>query len=342
MGVCLGHQTIGQVFGGKVIRCHEIVHGKMGTVKHTGKGLFAGLPSPFEATRYHSLVVERETLPDCLEITAELEDGTIMGLQHKELPIHGVQFHPESIASEHGHALLKNFLQELKVPHERRSETADRSRRRSAFDPCRGRTGLWHLFDGEATPSQIGGLLMAMRTRGETVDEYAAAAAVMRSKCNAVNAPEGAMDIVGTGGDGKGTLNISTATAFVVAGAGVTVAKHGNRNLSSKSGAADALGQMGINVMVGPQVVENALKEVGIGFMMAPMHHPAIAHVMPSRQELGNAHDLQHSRPADQPCRRQTPIDRRVQPRPDPPDGRNAWPAGLRPGLAGAWIGRDG
>ncbi|WP_298848015.1 anthranilate phosphoribosyltransferase [uncultured Ruegeria sp.] len=143
------------------------------------------------------------------------------------------------------------------------------------------------LFDGEATPSQIGGLLMAMRTRGETVDEFAAAAAVMRSKCNAVNAPEGAMDIVGTGGDGKGTLNISTATAFVVAGAGVTVAKHGNRNLSSKSGAADALGQMGINVMVGPQVVENALKDVGIGFMMAPMHHPAIAHVMPSRQELG-------------------------------------------------------
>ncbi|WP_425045304.1 anthranilate phosphoribosyltransferase [Primorskyibacter sp. S87] len=143
------------------------------------------------------------------------------------------------------------------------------------------------LFDGEATPSQIGGLLMALRTRGETVDEYAAAAAVMRAKCNAVHAPDGAIDIVGTGGDGKGTLNISTATAFVVAGAGVVVAKHGNRNLSSKSGAADALGEMGINVMVGPQVVEKALKEVGIGFMMAPMHHPAIAHVMPTRQELG-------------------------------------------------------
>lgn len=148
-------------------------------------------------------------------------------------------------------------------------------------------TAFGILFNGEATPSQIGGLLMAMRTRGETVDEYAAAAAVMRAKCNAVRAPEGAIDIVGTGGDGKGTLNISTATAFVVAGAGVTVAKHGNRNLSSKSGAADALGQMGINVMVGPQVVESALKDVGIGFMMAPMHHPAIAHVMPSRQELG-------------------------------------------------------
>jgi anthranilate phosphoribosyltransferase len=143
------------------------------------------------------------------------------------------------------------------------------------------------LFEGEATPSQIGGLLMALRTRGETVDEYAAAAAVMRAKCNPVIAPEGAIDIVGTGGDGKGTLNISTATAFVVAGAGVVVAKHGNRNLSSKSGAADALTQMGINVMVGPKVVEKALKEAGIGFMMAPMHHPAIAHVMPTRAELG-------------------------------------------------------
>lgn len=143
------------------------------------------------------------------------------------------------------------------------------------------------LFDGEATPSQIGGLLMALRTRGETVEEYAAAAAAMRARCHAVRAPEGAMDIVGTGGDAKGTLNISTATAFVVAGAGVTVAKHGNRNLSSKSGAADVLGQMGINVMIGPQAVEKAIKEVGIGFMMAPMHHPAIAHVMPTRAELG-------------------------------------------------------
>lgn len=143
------------------------------------------------------------------------------------------------------------------------------------------------LFNGEATPSQIGGFLMALRTRGETVDEYAAAAAVMRAKCNAVRAPIGAMDIVGTGGDGKGTLNISTATAFVVAGAGVVVAKHGNRNLSSKSGAADALTQMGLNTMVGAPVVEKALNEAGIGFMMATMHHPAIAHVMPTRSELG-------------------------------------------------------
>ena len=116
MGVCLGHQTIGQAFGGKVVQHDEIVHGKMGTMKHSGKGVFKDLPSPFEATRYHSLVVDRATLPDCLEITAELDDGTIMGLSHKTLPIHGVQFHPESIASEHGHKLLKNFTDLMKVP----------------------------------------------------------------------------------------------------------------------------------------------------------------------------------------------------------------------------------
>ena len=148
-------------------------------------------------------------------------------------------------------------------------------------------TAFTALFEGEATPAQMGGFLMALRTRGETVDEYAAAASVMRSKCNTVRAPEGAIDIVGTGGDGKGTLNISTATAFVVAGAGVPVAKHGNRNLSSKSGAADALTELGLNVMVGAEVVERCLAEAGIGFLMAPMHHPATRHVGPVRSELG-------------------------------------------------------
>ncbi len=143
------------------------------------------------------------------------------------------------------------------------------------------------LFEGTATPAQMGGLLMALRARGESVSEYAAAAAAMRARCRAVRAPEDAIDIVGTGGDGKGTLNISTAAAFVVAGAGVPVAKHGNRNLSSKSGSADALMQMGIDVMVDVALVERALVEVGIAFMMAPVHHPAVAAVMPVRQELG-------------------------------------------------------
>ena len=116
LGVCLGHQTIGQAFGGKVVRCHEIVHGKMGEIHHHGGGLFGGLPSPFLATRYHSLIVDRASLPATLEVTAWLEDGTIMGLRHRELPIEGVQFHPESIASEHGHQMLRNFLDRAHVP----------------------------------------------------------------------------------------------------------------------------------------------------------------------------------------------------------------------------------
>ena len=116
LGVCLGHQTIGEAFGGRIVRCHEIVHGKMGTMHHSGQGVFKGLPDPFEATRYHSLIVDRATLPDVLEVTAELEDGTIMGLQHRDLPMQGVQFHPESIRSEHGHRMLQNFLDLAMAP----------------------------------------------------------------------------------------------------------------------------------------------------------------------------------------------------------------------------------
>ena len=149
------------------------------------------------------------------------------------------------------------------------------------------RTAFDEIMQGKATEAQIGGLLMTLRMRGETVEEIAAAAAAMRAACVPVKAPKGAMDIVGTGGDGKSTLNISTATAFVVAGAGVVVAKHGNKNLSSKSGTADALGQSGVNVMVGAEIVERALNEAGMAFMMAPMHHPAVKYVMPARVSLG-------------------------------------------------------
>ena len=110
LGVCLGHQSIGHAFGGRVVRARRLMHGKTDAVHHRGEGVFAGLPSPFTATRYHSLAVERATLPDCLQVTAWTEDGEIMGLRHTALQVEGVQFHPESIATQHGHALLKNFL----------------------------------------------------------------------------------------------------------------------------------------------------------------------------------------------------------------------------------------
>jgi anthranilate synthase component 2 len=111
LGVCLGHQAIGAAFGGRVARCHEVLHGKLSTITHSGTGLFRGLPQGFEVTRYHSLTVEPEGLPDCLEVTARAQSGVVMGLSHRSRPVHGVQFHPESIASEHGHAMLANFLE---------------------------------------------------------------------------------------------------------------------------------------------------------------------------------------------------------------------------------------
>ncbi|MFD1795895.1 anthranilate phosphoribosyltransferase [Paracoccus aurantiacus] len=143
------------------------------------------------------------------------------------------------------------------------------------------------LFEGAATPAQIGGLLMAMRVRGETVDEMAAATGAMRARMNRITAPQGAVDIVGTGGDGRKTLNISTAAALVVAGADVPVAKHGNKALSSRSGSADALTELGINIMATPAQSQQALNDAGLCFMMAPVHHPAMRHVGPARAELG-------------------------------------------------------
>lgn len=148
-----------------------------------------------------------------------------------------------------------------------------------------------HAFDrmmsGEATPSQMGALLMALRVRGETVDEITGAVTAMRAKMLKVDAPPNAIDIVGTGGDAKGSFNISTCAAFIVAGAGVPIAKHGNRALSSKSGAADVLGALGVKIELTPEQVHDCIHEAGIGFMFAPAHHPAMKNVGPTRVELG-------------------------------------------------------
>jgi anthranilate phosphoribosyltransferase len=149
---------------------------------------------------------------------------------------------------------------------------------RSAFDT---------IMSGEATPSQIGAFLMALRVRGETVDEISGAVATMRDKMLRVEAPEGAIDIVGTGGDGSHSVNISTASAFVIAGCGVPVAKHGNRGLSSQTGAADVLTALGIKIDLAPDAIARSIREAGVGFMFAPAHHPAMRHVGPTRVELG-------------------------------------------------------
>ena len=147
--------------------------------------------------------------------------------------------------------------------------------------------GFDTMMSGEATPSQMGALLMALRVRGETVDEITGAVTAMREKMLRVRAPAGAIDVVGTGGDASGSFNISTCAAFIVAGAGVPVAKHGNRALSSRSGAADVLGALGVNIDLTPDGVSRCIREAGIGFMFAPAHHPAMKNVGPTRVELG-------------------------------------------------------
>src|SRR5438477_7322748 len=147
--------------------------------------------------------------------------------------------------------------------------------------------GFDRMMSGEATPSQMGGLLMALRVRGETVEEITGAVTAMREKMLRVAAPPGAIDVVGTGGDASGSYNISTCAAFIVAGAGVPVAKHGNRALSSRSGAADVLGALGVAIELAPEDVARCISEAGIGFMFAPAHHPAMKNVGPTRVELG-------------------------------------------------------
>ncbi|WP_309085367.1 anthranilate phosphoribosyltransferase [Chelativorans sp.] len=157
----------------------------------------------------------------------------------------------------------------------------------AALDFAEARQAFEIIMSGEATPSQIGGFLMALRVRGESVDEISGAVDTMRAKMLRVPAPADAIDIVGTGGDASGTYNVSTCAAFIVAGCGVPVAKHGNRALSSRSGAADSLAALGVNIEIGPEKIAACVREAGVGFMFAPNHHAAMRHVGPTRLELG-------------------------------------------------------
>ncbi len=157
----------------------------------------------------------------------------------------------------------------------------------SSLDFGEAREAFDIIMSGDATPSQIGAFLMALRVRGETVDEIKGAVSTMRAKMLPVEAPEDAIDIVGTGGDASGSYNVSTCTAFIVAGCGIPVAKHGNRALSSKSGAADTLAALGVNIEIGAGMIARCIREAGLGFMFAPMHHSAMRHVGPTRVELG-------------------------------------------------------
>jgi anthranilate synthase/phosphoribosyltransferase len=292
LGVCLGHQALGQAFGGRVVRAPKLMHGKTSEIRHDRRTIFAGLPETFTATRYHSLVVDPPSVPDCLEVSAWTDGAVVMGLRHRERPLEGVQFHPESILTTAGKDLLRNFLgigapaaaasgtrSSLK-PHLARLARGERLTEDEAGQAMRT------IMDGEATPAQIGALLAAMAARGETEDEVVGFARAMRERAVPL-VSKAAVDTCGTGGDGSGTFNISTVASLVVAACGVAVAKHGNRSASSTCGSADVLEALGVRIDAAPEAVQAALDAVGWTFIFAPKFHAATRHAVGPRKELG-------------------------------------------------------
>ena len=296
LGVCLGHQCLGAVYGGKVDRAPRLMHGKTSPVNHNGQGIFKDIPSPFEGMRYHSLVVY-EPVPAELEIIATTAEGEIMALKHRQHQTYGVQFHPESILTEHGKQLLKNFL-DIKITPPA-GASADPSMLKPFIAKTINKTDLTAdeaeeamniIMTGQATPAQIGAYLVSLRMKGETIPEITGSVRAMRAnavKVKLADSNERIYDIVGTGGDGAHTFNISTAAAFVLAGTGRKVAKHGNRAASSQCGSADVLSALGVNLDLTPEQVAKAIDTIGIGFMFAPKFHPAMKYAVGPRKEIG-------------------------------------------------------
>lgn len=306
LGVCLGHQAIAEAFGARIVVADEAVHGKTCAVRHAGVGIMAGMPQGFTATRYHSLVVDRDSLPACLEVTAETSQGLVMAMRHVDKPLFGVQFHPESILTPEGAVLVRNFLEltgEIEAQRSVEAPAACASITEGDVVSVPAAIGvaasggslteeqaaevMGIVMDGEATPAQIASLVTALRMKGENVDEITGFARAMRQRAAAVHPrAAGLLDTCGTGGDGLHTFNISTTTAFVVAGAGVPVAKHGNRAVSSRSGSADVLEALGVRLDIAPEDMARCIDEVGVGFLFAQSLHASMRHAGAPRREI--------------------------------------------------------
>ncbi len=285
LGICLGHQCIGQAFGGKIIQADRIVHGKVEEIILDGKGLFRNITSPSRFTRYHSLIIDPDTIPCELEITARSKDGEIMGVRHKEYIIEGVQIHPESIESEAGKKLLKNFLnykRESIEPKAILSKLMDKQD--LTFEETAG--FMEELTDGELNNSQIAAFLACLNVKGFIPEEIAGAASILRKKKKSVISSEPVLDTCGTGGDGLGTFNISSMSALIASACGAIVAKHGNRSVSSKCGSADFYSSLGININLTPENASTVLKQTGFTFLFAPLFHGAMKYAAPVRREL--------------------------------------------------------
>ena len=295
LGVCLGHQAIAQAFGGRIVGAKRLMYGKTSRIRHDGKGVFAGLDQGFVAMRYHSLAVDRDSLPDCLQVTAESEDGEIMGLRHKEFAIESVQYHPESVGTPQGARQIANFV-EFATGRKTRQSAPQSVRRAVLIRALDGATpseeeaeGFFAaVMSGEVAESELAAFLTAIARNPVTAGELAGAARAMGDAGVKIDiGGVDAVDIVGTGGDGAGTFNVSTTAAFIAAGAGVPVAKHGNVASTSACGSADVLAALGYNLAADAKTVERCIRSIGIGFLFAKELHPAMRFAAPVRRTLG-------------------------------------------------------
>ncbi len=301
LGVCLGHQAIAESFGGKIVQAEKQLHGKQTDVKiDTASPLFAGLPSSIPVARYHSLIVKKSSLPECLKIISEDADGQIMGLKHKEHATYGMQFHPESIMTDSGMTILANFLRIAGIQPDMAAAPAIPDAKKTELKPLiakavegehltqeEARRAVDIIMSDRATNAQTAALLTAMRMNVENADEITGCAMGMREKMTTVPHEQEVLEIVGTGGDLANSFNISTTSGFVIAACGQAVAKHGNRSVSSKSGAADVLEALGVKIASTPEKSSACIDETGISFLFAQSYHKAMKFVGPVRAQIG-------------------------------------------------------
>ncbi len=286
LGVCLGHQVIAHAFGARIIGAKHIVHGKAQPIRLDGRGVFRSIPDKSIFTRYHSLAVDHDSLPREFEITARSEDAEIMGIRHTSFILEGVQFHPESIAAEHGKRLLKNFLSYRREPFPLR-DTLVRVIAGEDLSIEEAADFMTELTDGDLDDIQVGAYLTALNAKGIKPEEIAGCASVLQKRRVVIQAPAPVLDTCGTGGDGLGTFNISSLAALTASACGATVAKHGNRAVSSLSGSADFYKELGMRIDITPRQAEEVLKQAGFVFLFAPVYHGAMRFAAPARRSLG-------------------------------------------------------
>ncbi len=304
LGVCLGHQGMGEVFGGIVTYAKEIVHGKPSMIQINNKSkLYKGFPDKITVARYHSLAVDKESLPNNFLITGLTEDGEIMSMEDTKYPLYGVQYHPESILTKYGKLIIKNFITEviglrlstlksieINIPQNEKNQLKVYIKKVVAglsLTEEEASEAMDIIMNNYSTDSQIASFMTALSIKGETIEEITGFAKTMRKNAAVVEGLDSAIDIVGTGGDLHQTFNISTTSAFIVAGAGAKVAKHGNRSVSSKSGSADVLERLGVKIDLNPDRIKEIVDEVGVAFMFAPVFHKSMRFAATPRREVG-------------------------------------------------------